>query len=838
VDLFLVTQTDVEGQGEEGTVAAEQKVQVLLGFDLGNESGCSNCARQIAVGLDEEHFTCLDVGAMPNCPATHPGHAAAIFPAPATPGVYPLIAEVPRGEDCHDPLYAFGHQFTGLEIGTLTVTAPCPAKDCAALDVQCGQWEDGCGSLVSCGVCAPGLACSKAGACEETGPCEQDLFEINEVFISGFFSFAKVKVASKVPLLFSWSLGSAAQLEGKDRQIVIGLEGKPGICIDVGEAEVCPASSAGLGSGNLQAPLKSGTFTVYALATAEESCDEALQAYPTAPGRKPVGTLEVSGECQAATCALLKADCGTWQDGCGGIAVCGACEAGKLCTEQAFCSAVPDCQSAVFELSQLQIGGAGPTAAVEASQLLPLTVAWKAGNPAACPGCARQLVVGYDSGVTAACFELGQLPDCPAFKEGSSGAFIQAPSAPGEHLLTAAVLTEKSCPAAEEAFPDAPHVPAGLLTVEGGLCGATCASLGAECGDWGDGCGGLLHCGTCAEGDACSTKGKCESPCVAGIFELTGVSLNNSGKTASSAPFANAQASVSFELGNPEDCADCKRQIVLGVEGEVAFCSEAGVPPACPAHEGGDVAGQIPAPGKAGKYSVYALAAFAESCTEASLQFANNLARVPVGTLYVTDGCKPANCLSMQKKCGQWEDGCGFLLDCGNCPAGQLCNGAGKCFCSGDDPYEPNDSAGSPHDLGTFTDKDIESYVKLEAGVEDEEDWFLMGSTDVTWAILQPYVHVVPGLKQSFKATVIYVCANGKTPSFADEIVNEGCTYGGGESVPGLGSVWAFSCASSKGEPMTIEFGPGCDGMDDSGQLLVGVSSTGPCSSYSLEMHL
>lgn len=47
-------------------------------------------------------------------------------------------------------------------------------------------------------------------------------------------------------------------------------------------------------------------------------------------------------------------------------------------------------------------------------------------------------------------------------------------------------------------------------------CGArTCASLGKNCGNWGNGCGGVLTCGTCTGGETCGgagTPGVCGTP--------------------------------------------------------------------------------------------------------------------------------------------------------------------------------------------------------------------------------------------------------------------------------------------------------------------------------------
>jgi hypothetical protein len=46
-----------------------------------------------------------------------------------------------------------------------------------------------------------------------------------------------------------------------------------------------------------------------------------------------------------------------------------------------------------------------------------------------------------------------------------------------------------------------------------------------------------------------------------------------------------------------------------------------------------------------------------------------------------TNNCMPATCASQGIQCGQAGDGCGNVLDCGNCPTGQICGlgGPGKC---------------------------------------------------------------------------------------------------------------------------------------------------------------
>ena len=47
-------------------------------------------------------------------------------------------------------------------------------------------------------------------------------------------------------------------------------------------------------------------------------------------------------------------------------------------------------------------------------------------------------------------------------------------------------------------------------------------------------------------------------------------------------------------------------------------------------------------------------------------------------------GGAPASCASLDKQCGQWDDGCGTQLTCGEngaCPTSQVCDGDGRCSC-------------------------------------------------------------------------------------------------------------------------------------------------------------
>ena len=143
-------------------------------------------------------------------------------------------------------------------------------------------------------------------------------------------------------------------------------------------------------------------------------------------------------------------------------------------------------------------------------------------------------------------------------------------------------------------------------------CGAamctmtTCAAQGFNCGPAGDGCGGSLSCGSCPKGQSCGGGGK---PGVCGS--------------------ADAGACV------PLSCADQKLGCGPAGDGCGAMIS-CGTCPAGQSCGGGGVPGQCGAP-----------------------------------------MCKKQTCAGVKANCGLIGDGCGGTVDCGTCPANQTCGGGG-----------------------------------------------------------------------------------------------------------------------------------------------------------------
>jgi len=292
-------------------------------------------------------------------------------------------------------------------------------------------------------------------------------------------------------------------------------------------------------------------------------------------------------------------------------------------------------------------------------------------------------------------------------------------------------------------------------------------------------------------------------------------------------------------MGNPDNCDDCARRLVVGVGDAAGPCSELGTPPTCPATADGFLSTFITAPSEPGDHTVYAFSPGSDAgCQQAVTTYPANPERLAVGTLHVTDGCLPESCFELNTVCGPLDDGCGFALYCGDCGAGDLCLD-GACVCHADDAYEDNDVPAQAWDLGTYSDADAESSVQVTAMLENEQDWFLMGATDELWAYVDPSAHVEMGTGQPYEVRAVYVCSDGTTCE-TTVTASDACTWTlmDFSGVPDLdGPVAGWLCVSD-GDDLDLELTPECPTTDDSGRFFISVGTGAGCSSYDLSLHL
>ncbi len=174
----------------------------------------------------------------------------------------------------------------------------------------------------------------------------------------------------------------------------------------------------------------------------------------------------------------------------------------------------------------------------------------------------------------------------------------------------------------------------------------TCAEQGIECGQAGDGCGNVIQCPMCPDGQTCGGGGvasKCGAPaCVKKQCE------------------ANQCGTIADGCGGTVVCPPCQGGTTCGGGGTPNVCGIGACQPAqCPA----------PAPGSSCGPVADGCGAILNCACPANTPCVNGKCGAPA--------CVPRTCEQAGANCGQIADGCGGLLQCGTCLAPQSCGGGG-----------------------------------------------------------------------------------------------------------------------------------------------------------------
>jgi hypothetical protein len=233
------------------------------------------------------------------------------------------------------------------------------------------------------------------------------------------------------------------------------------------------------------------------------------------------------------------------------------------------------------------------------------------------------------------------------FAQNFPGECVAGAMTPQEKLLEFMIFDLGSC-----ITPDIP------------ICTAkTCAELGADCGPAGDGCGGLIQCGTCPAGQTCGGGGQ---PSLCGTPTCT----------------AKTCAQLGIQCGPAGD----------GCGGLIASCGT------CPA---GQTCGGGGMPGVCGN-----LTCSPKTCAQLGIQCGpagdgcGGLLQCGTCPMNQTCGgggmagicgttmCTPKSCAQLGADCGPVGDGCGGIIMCGTCAAPQTCGGGGMAsVCGGGGPH-------------------------------------------------------------------------------------------------------------------------------------------------------
>jgi hypothetical protein len=179
-----------------------------------------------------------------------------------------------------------------------------------------------------------------------------------------------------------------------------------------------------------------------------------------------------------------------------------------------------------------------------------------------------------------------------------------------------------------------------------------CVEQGIGCGPAGDGCGNLIQCNDCPNGQTCGGGGipnQCGAPaCTPKVCQTGQCGLMGDG------------------CGAQLDCGDCTSGQVCGGGGPNQCGVGACTPSVCPTPAPGSVCGPV-----------------ANGCGGINNCPCPNNVPCVNGTCGAPS-CTPRTCQQAGANCGQVADGCGGIQNCGVCVAPQTCGGGGTAnICGG-----------------------------------------------------------------------------------------------------------------------------------------------------------
>lgn len=181
-------------------------------------------------------------------------------------------------------------------------------------------------------------------------------------------------------------------------------------------------------------------------------------------------------------------------------------------------------------------------------------------------------------------------------------------------------------------------------------------------------------------------------------------------------------------------------------------------------------------------------------------------------------GCKPKSCDALGASCGTHPNGCGGVTNCGVCSAS----------CPGD-VQEPNDSFSQARDLGPATDNPNTSKTIAGLSTSDgDEDWFKMRVSDLGWGG-NPSIKAVAS-DRLLEVALFYLCDNGPNYSYCGV-----APAGLGPFSPAADALVRKGCQGPGGTILKTD----CSGTDESGEAYLRVRQTasdGSCHAYTLDL--
>ena len=548
--------------------------------------------------------------------------------------------------------------------------APCTPKTCADLAFDCGYAGDGCGNSLNCG---GATACTSPAYCGGGGP-QKCGGNVNVALDGGPLTLCQPKTCADL----GFDCGYAGDGCGQ--------------ALDCGGATACGPSAYCGGGG----PNKCGTFVTAG-----------------ADG----GTMPI---CTPRTCADLGYDCGFAGDGCGNKVDCGGASA---CTSPEYCGGggPNKCGGSIFVTPEGGTTSCTPTTCSQlgltcgyagdgCGKLLDCGGAAACTLPQYCGGggpnkCGGSVYVGTDGGsinlcTPSTCSSLGY--DCGYAGDGCGNQLDCGPASVCPSPQYCGGGGTNRCGGSVYVAPDG-----GMIN----LCTpTTCGALGYDCGYAGDGCGNQLNCGgasTCTAPQYCGGGGP--NKCGGSVYVAPDGGTVNLCTPKKCAQLGYDCGPAGDGCGNLLNCGpSCPGTQYCGgggpnvCGGNVYMASDGGAvnlctPKTCASlgydcGAAGDGCGNLLNCGSSCPGTQYCGGGGPNKC-------GGSIYTAPDGGM--VNPCTPTTCATLGYNCGPAADGCGNLLQCGNCFGADMCGGGGTSgvcghTCSGLCQYQATCMNGTP----------------------------------------------------------------------------------------------------------------------------------------------
>jgi hypothetical protein len=582
---------------------------------------------------------------------------------------------------CTDPQYCGGGGFAkcgGNNGLNPDGGVPCTPTTCAALGYTCGPSADGCGGLLDCGSCTNPQFCGGGGF---------NLCGGN----NGLSPDGGVPCTPTTCAALGYSCGVAA--DGCGGALNCGACTNPQFC-GGGGYDVCGGNNGLSPDGGVPCTPTTCSALGYNCGVAADGCGGALDCgtctdpqfcggggYDTCGGSNGLAP-DGSIPCTATTCAALGFNCGIAGDGCGGQLDCGTCAGGAYCGGGGFnrCGTTGLGADGSVPCTATTCAALGFTCGTAGDGCGGTLNCGSCTNPQYCGGggfsqCGGNNGLTPDGGVACTpttCAALGY--DCGTASDGCGG------------LLTCGTCT------------DPQYCGGGGFDVCGGNNGlnpdggvkctpTTCATQGINCGQAGDGCGGPLSCGSCADPQFCGGGGfgKCGG--------------NNGLNPDGSVPCTPTTcAALGYNCGSAAD--GCGGVLHCGACTNPQYCGGGGFD-VCGGNNGLNPDGGVICNGTTCAALGFNCGVAGDGCggqlncgTCTGGAYCGGGGFNQCGTTGLNpDGsvpCTPVTCAQLGYTCGIAADGCGGQLNCGACTDPQYCGGSGYDKCGGNNGLNPD----------------------------------------------------------------------------------------------------------------------------------------------------